>query len=167
MIKDNWFGIAAVDEKNGLGFNGSLPWSIKDDLKWFCQKTKDSNILVGRRTFLSMPPLWGRKVFVLSKHHKGGVDMGSTMVFDNNRVKFEEVVPISFSKEIPSKCWVAGGKSVYDQFLPLCKKLYLTRIKNIFKCDTFLNKPSDHFDLHSVIRENDQFKIELWLNKNI
>ena len=54
----NYNIIVAICENNGIGYNNSLPWNIKEDLKIFSKLTKGNNnnaIIMGRNTFESLP----------------------------------------------------------------------------------------------------------------
>ena len=60
--------IAAVSQNGVIGVNGDLPWRIPGELKWFKKITMGSIIVMGRKTWESLPgPLPGRENWVLSK----------------------------------------------------------------------------------------------------
>ena len=59
--------ILAVDKNGGLGLKNKLPWYLKDELKIFKEKTKDSILIVGRKTLEDLPQLEDRQIFCLSK----------------------------------------------------------------------------------------------------
>jgi len=47
--------IVAVDQGQGIGFNGSMPWpTLKEDLSWFKEKTLDHIVLMGSNTYRSL-----------------------------------------------------------------------------------------------------------------
>ena len=61
--------IAAIGKNNELGKDNDLIWKIKDDLKFFKEKTMGHDIIMGRKTFESLPRLLqGRRHIVLTKH---------------------------------------------------------------------------------------------------
>lgn len=47
--------IVALDNKNGIGKDNKIPWYIKEDLKFFKQKTLNNIVLMGRETYDSLP----------------------------------------------------------------------------------------------------------------
>ena len=62
--------IVARDRKGAIGKNGTLPWSLPDDLQLFKNITLDKPIIMGRKTWESLPrkPLPGRQNIVLTRH---------------------------------------------------------------------------------------------------
>ena len=62
--------IWAQDENGGIGQNGKLPWHISEDLKNFKSLTLNSTIIMGRKTWDSLPikPLPNRKNIILSRN---------------------------------------------------------------------------------------------------
>ena len=61
--------ILAVSENNVIGVGNKLPWHIPHDLKWFKMNTFNKTIIMGRKTFESMPPLKNRKYHVVSRNN--------------------------------------------------------------------------------------------------
>lgn len=105
--------IAAVGKNREIGKNGGLIWHLPGDLKYFKEKTLGRKILMGRKTFESLPGgkgLPGRDNIVLSRKN-GNAD---------------EI--IRQLEELDEEVFVIGGGSVYEHLLPLCKTLYLTEI---------------------------------------
>lgn len=123
--------IAAIGKNNELGYNNDLIWRIKEDLQFFKNKTMNSSIIMGRKTYKSMPPkLVGRKYIVLSKDN----------VFDEELTVFNDLKTIvMYIKNNPDEeFYVIGGGQVYKLFLPLVSSMHLTEINQIFsKADTF------------------------------
>lgn len=68
--------ILAISDNNVIGINNKLPWHIPHDLLWFKMNTYDTNIIMGRKTYDSMPFLPNRTYFVVSsKNHKFGTSI--------------------------------------------------------------------------------------------
>ena len=110
--------IAALDENGVIGQKGSLPWPpIKADFARFRYLTLGKPVVMGRKTFFSLKqPLAGRKNIVLTRHLTeipGGVVVHS----------IEEVLKLT--RGFP-EIMIIGGASIYQQFLPLAEKMYLT-----------------------------------------
>lgn len=171
-MKNKWYAIAAVDQNLGIGMNGELPWPREfSDLKWFQRKTANElfgNVLMGRRTYDSLKSrLWNRQIFVLTKRAERCKFLYSELVFENGKMKDSTVNQIFFESQIPRFCWIAGGRSVYEKFLPQCDKLFLTRIKGSFPSDTFFPEFQDTFEKTRNLFDCDKYSIELWLNRNI
>lgn len=105
--------IAAVGKNREIGKNGGLIWRLPGDMKFFKEKTLGSTVLMGRKTFESIPGgkgLPGRENVVLSRKN-GDVDE-----ILNRLRKLEEEV------------FVIGGGSIYQMMLPYSERLYLTEI---------------------------------------
>jgi dihydrofolate reductase len=122
--------IVAVAENNAIGKNNELLCHVPGDLKRFRQITLGNPVIMGRRTWYSLPkrPLPGRLNIVIT---------------DQPDDVFEGAEKAFSIKEALGKCgqageiFVIGGASVYQQFLPLCSRLYLTLIHKSFDADAF------------------------------
>ena len=121
--------IAALDEKGVIGRRGKLPWpKIKKDLNHFYNLTKGKPIVMGYTTFLSLGrPLPERENIILT--HR-------SISIPDCRVEHSLRDVIKRSRQI-SETMIIGGASVYQQFLPLSDKMYLTIIHHQFPGDTF------------------------------
>ena len=121
--------IVAVDEKWGIGKNNDLLISIPEDMKFFRTTTKNSIIIMGRKTLESFPngkPLKNRENVVLTKSNI----KEDVTIFDS----IEDVLNYVKNKE---NVFVIGGGSIYKQLLPYCEKAYVTKIKKDFNADVF------------------------------
>ena len=115
--------IVAVDENFGIGFNGDLLEHIPEDLKHFKQLTTNKTIIMGRKTWESLPnkPLPDRLNIVVTSKERSFEEM---TVFTS----FEEVYSRA-THIIPEDEWfIIGGGSIYKEFLPIYDKVYLTKI---------------------------------------
>ena len=125
--------IAAVDKNLAIGKNGQIPWKIKEDLKFFKEKTEGTSIIMGRSTFDSIGrPLPNRKNIVMTRsprNRKGVIEVGS------REEALEEAS--QFSKDIN----VIGGQFIYKEFLPLASKLLITEI------DLIVESADAHFPI--------------------
>ena len=113
--------IWAQDENGGIGKNGSLPWHVSEDLKNFKKITLDSIIVMGRKTWESLPikPLPNRENIVLSK----------TLNTDILIFKSYEDCIYDLQKRSVSKIFVIGGRSMYKLFYDVSDFLHITNIK--------------------------------------
>ncbi len=122
--------IAAVDKNWLIGQGEILPWYFSEDLQFFKEKTMGKYVVFGEKTYRSLPKKFsGRKIIVLS-HEKENFPKN---VFVAGSV--EEV----FSKT-EGEVFIAGGRSVYKQFIGRSERMYLTRIKKNFKGDVYFPK---------------------------
>ena len=155
--------IAAIGKNNELGKNNNLIWHLKEDMKFFKEKTMNHKVVMGRKTYESLPGgLPGRKIIVLSTNP---VDK-KVIVFDNINSIVDKY------KNNEEEIFICGGASIYKQFLPYADKLYLTEIDSEDnEADTFF--PEFHKDNwnKSLIEEHNQkdikYSIYLYERKNI
>ncbi len=145
--------IIAWCEKGGIGFRGSIPWTLKSDLRRFAKLTRgDGNnaVLMGRKTWESLPckPLKYRHNIIISTTLK--------KVPDNCSVFNSMTDAISFCGNNTFKdVWIIGGSSIYDEAartLPL-KEIYVTEIRKDYHCDTFVG--GDFVNLLSKMKIRD------------
>lgn len=158
--------IVAVDRSNGIGKEGSLPWSLPGDLAYFREltsKTRDASrrnaVIMGRKTWESIPekfkPLKSRLNIVLSRsfadeaNHKndsGTANLAATAkkfeltpgVLSASSLSHAMDIVTSMSSELET-VFVIGGGQVYAEALshPACSAVHLTRIDADYGCDTF------------------------------
>ena len=122
--------IVAIARNRAIGKDNKLLWHISEDLKRFKKLTTGHTLIMGRNTFISLPngALPNRRHIVISDV-KGesfeGCEMASSI---------EEAIQKAGSGD---ECFVIGGGMVYNQFLPIAGKLYLTQVDEDFEADTF------------------------------
>ena len=111
--------IAAVGKNLELGKNNNLIWNFKEDMKFFKDTTMGHTVVMGRKTFESLPKaLPGRKNIVITSNADYQAQ-GATVV-----TSVEEALQIADNEEI----FVIGGGKIYAEFLPYADKLFLTEI---------------------------------------
>lgn len=111
--------IAAIGKNNELGKDNQLIFHIKEDMKFFREKTNGHKIIMGHKTWDSLPgKLKNRENIVISRHDFEGPD---AIVHDINQF-------IDKYKDSDEEVFVIGGGTVYHQFLPYAKTLYLTEV---------------------------------------
>lgn len=127
--------IVAMDENNGIGFNGQLLEKIPEDLRRFKLLTQEKIVVMGRKTWDSLPkkPLPNRLNIIIS-----------------NKIKIIDTFTISMSiKEIKSRLkyaskdqdeewFIIGGGQIYNELFPFCDRIYITKIyKKYENVDTY------------------------------
>ena len=125
--------IAAIGAERQLGLQGAIPWHLKGDLQYFKAVTMGRYIMMGRTTFLGLPKaLPGRKILVVSHIPLEKPVPEGSKVFGN----LEDA--INFAQAAGEKeLIVAGGQRIYEQMLPRCQKLYLTKVDYHGPADAF------------------------------
>ena len=123
--------IVAVGENNETGYRNGLLWRLPADLKRFRELTTGHTVVMGRKTFESLPngPLPNRRNVVLSRNPYFSHE--NCLVFSS----LDEAL-IKLSSE--QKVYIIGGSQIYCQTLPCASMLYLTRVHASFpEADTF------------------------------
>jgi len=113
--------IAAIDKNNALGFKNKLLFYLPDDLKRFKALTTGHTVVMGRKTFDSLPKgaLPNRRNIVLSRSTQ--LQLPGAEVY----ASLEEALKHCEEDE---QVFIMGGASVYKQAMPLADRLYMTEI---------------------------------------
>ena len=140
--------IWAQDINGGIGKNNSLPWHISEDLINFKKITLNNTILMGRKTWESLPkkPLPNRRNIVLSSKKIDNVECYNSI---NSCIE-------SLKKDNVCDLFVIGGEMIYSSFLSYANTLHITFInKSVEGIDTYfpfdMNKIKNDY---KIIEEN-------------
>jgi dihydrofolate reductase len=138
--------IVAVAENLAIGKDNQLLWHISEDLKRFKKLTTGHTIVMGKKTFESLPvrPLPNRTSIVITDI-PGEKTEGCVMAYS-----IEEAIRLCPENE---ESFIIGGGSVYRQFLPLADKFYLTLVHQPFEADTFF--PEIDYSKWNLISKED------------
>ena len=126
--------IVAIAENYAIGKKGDLLCHLPADLKHFKDITSGKTVMMGERTFFSLPkhPLPNRRNIVLTDVQ------GKTFEGAEAAYSIEELVERAKSKDESEEAFVIGGGMVYRQMMPLADKLYITHIHHSWEdADTF------------------------------
>lgn len=146
--------IVACCEHNGIGFKNSIPWFIKNDLKYFSKLTKGSNgknaVVMGRKTWESLPKkfLPGRENIVLSRSL---TQQNTPYDVQDNITVFSDIEQLLnyVSKKDFEEVWIIGGTTIYEQFYEewnsLIDRIYITQVRKEYACDVFFPDVSRDF----------------------
>lgn len=159
--------IAAVDFDWGIGKNNDMPWPrLSSDLQRFKSLTENSVVLMGKNTWLSLPksPLPKRENIVVTSSLKD--DFVIKMSGD------PETIINKIKAAIDKPIWIIGGQQLYQQFLPFCDAVYLTRIQDKFQCDVHFPSDMLHADFvldtksDPITDNNTKIHYETWRKNN-
>lgn len=129
--------IASVDKNFGIGYQGKMLINISEDLKYFRNVTMGSIIIMGRKTYESLPEhgLEGRLNIVITHQAKDfGIYTDGEVIFMN----LDCVRSMLINRIFKTNVFIIGGSQIYKELLPFCDKIYLTRINKEFKqVDTY------------------------------
>jgi dihydrofolate reductase len=122
--------IAAASENNVIGRDNDLPWKLPDDMKFFVRTTRGHHILTGRKNLEATGVLPKRTNMVLT--NKEGYEFEGAEVFH----AIEDA--IQFAKDRgEEELMVIGGGVIYEQFMDIADRIYLTRIHTEIEGDTY------------------------------
>ena len=132
--------IAAIGKNNELGTNNELIWRIKEDMKAFKQITWGKTMVMGRKTYESMPKnLEGRKYLVLTK---------SNIVYPNAGIITDKDRFLRNIENTDEEYIIVGGAQIYNLFINDVDIMYLTKIDAEYKlADAYFPKfNEENFD---------------------
>lgn len=167
--------IVSINNKNVIGNNGKLLWYIPDDLKHFYNITNNQIVVMGRKTYESLPencrPLKNRINIILTNQiNKYISSVDKNLYF----VDIYTIKPLiqHFKSICNKRIIIIGGKNVYDLFMDDYKVLYVTHIDDDTDGDT-----SFDIDLNKYVciltkrkycaKNNLNYKINKYLSKII
>jgi dihydrofolate reductase len=123
--------VAAVAKNGVIGDSNALPWHLPEDLKHFKQLTSGHAVIMGRKTWESLPlrfrPLPGRLNIVLTRD-PSYVATGASVVHT-----LQEALKVGAG----GTAFIIGGAELYAHALPLAERLELTEIDRDFPGDVF------------------------------
>ena len=141
-----------------IGAGGKIPWHLSEDFKWFKQKTTGQVVIMGRRTFESLgKPLPNRTTVVLTRSAKS--IPGAMVISDLGAL---DPAQLAFAGR---ELFICGGAQLYQAALPLCSDLYLTLVKRKVEGDTYFPPFEDRFELAEELRDEPEFKILHYRNR--
>lgn len=120
--------IVAVSENLAIGVKNDLPWNIPEDLKFFKDKTINSILLMGRKTYESIGrPLPKRTTIVISRTSKPEDYPAGVLLARSIESAIEIARPLS-EEENKNEVFIVGGGEIYKQSMSITDKIYLTKI---------------------------------------
>lgn len=142
--------IVAIDQENGIGKNGCIPWCHPEDMKFFSKTTKNSTCIMGRKTYEDIfeklrntDQLLPHRESLVISHQDDFTPQGA------KRYKsLEEALQAASNDDV----FFTGGSGIYDEAIKLVDTVYITEIPGTHECDVkisedFLRHLLDHFIL--------------------
>jgi dihydrofolate reductase len=137
--------LVAVSENNVIGYKNKIPWHLPGDLKRFKDLTMGHWILMGRKTFESIgKALPGRTNAVITGN--------SEYIASGCKIFASIKEAVACARENgESEVFIIGGEKIYQEALPLCKRIYLTRVQAQIEGDVFF--PSVEWKEWKILQE--------------
>lgn len=127
--------IYARAANGAIGHEGGLPWRLPADLKHFKALTMGKPMVMGRKTFDSLPGLLpGRRHIVLTRGESlgDGAELAGSVA---------DALALAATDNASGEIAVIGGAAIYDLFLPIAHRIELTQIHANYEGDTFMDEP--------------------------
>lgn len=135
-------GIVCKTSNNVIGFNGSIPWHISEDLKHFAKVTEGGVLVMGRKTYIDALTTYnvrypgkaditekdvfpGRHVIVISHTFPNQTQGTLTMVNSEEDLRAE----INAWKAKGKEVFICGGREIFDMFIEDIYTLHITEIE--------------------------------------
>ena len=121
--------IVAAAENNIIGNDNKLIWHLSDDLKRFKELTKGHHVIMGRKTFESMPKALPNRTNVIITRKKD--------YFAENAIvtnSLDEAIKLTIDDPQP---FIIGGGEIYKIALNISDRIELTRVHHNFDGDTY------------------------------
>lgn len=128
--------IVARAENGVIGKDNDLPWRLSDDLKHFKATTQGCPIIMGRKTWESLPrqPLPGRDNIVLSRDAQYAAPQARVFTSALAAVETARALARVAGK---AEIFVTGGSAVYAEALPMADRLYITEVETTIVGDAY------------------------------
>lgn len=161
--------IVCVDNCDGIGVNGDLLFRLSGDLKNFRQKTLGTTIIMGRKTFESLPKVLPHRthwVITSDRDYKAPVGV---RIFHSR----EEVLEALGD----NRAFVIGGSSIYNMFINDVTSIYVTKVNTTRRADTYFTFNHSDFshsqvgsqqvDVDEISDERLVYTFEIYTRKNL
>jgi dihydrofolate reductase len=163
-MKTIYNAIVAIDKQGRIGRNGKLPWSSPADMRHFASRTKYATVLMGRKTFDSLPKLLEFRHHVVLSRYQYPNQKDVTFVPGIESAK-------AACERRGGNVWVIGGAQIYNQFLPLCESIVVTHIPQSFDMrhdsDVFMPEWEDQFT-YGVSEKHDSLRlVRYWRGQSV
>ena len=146
--------IVACDEEFGIGKHNKIPWTNKDDLKHFYNYTKGQCVIMGSKTWESLPtkPL----------KHRDNIVLSSSLI-SNECLVFNDFAKLMNYIKKYNSVWIIGGSEIYNLFINTkIDYIYMTIQKGIYNCDRFFPNIPNHFNKIETKILNEQSTLTIY-----
>lgn len=134
-----------------IGKDNALPWHLPADLKRFKALTTGKPMIMGRKTFESLPGLLpGRRHIVLTRHedwHSEGAEIATSI---------ESAIALAAKDNDAGEASVVGGAAIYSVFMPMAARIEMTQIHADYAGDTHMDAPDEEWggEWEEIARED-------------
>jgi len=142
-----WAQARDADGRPVIGRDGGMPWHLPGDLKHFAELTRTATVIMGRRTWESLPdayrPLPGRSNIVVTSRSS----VEDAMAADS----LDAALEMATTMDDAADAWVIGGGTLYGAALGLVDGIEVTEIDLEVAGDTFAPQiPAEAFEVTAI-----------------
>ena len=149
MSKIKLNAIVAIAKNNAIGKNNQMLWHIPEDFKFFKRTTMGKPMIMGRKTFESLPGMLpGREHIIISR---SGFEQDGTISASSLEDGIEKARDIAKERDLDD-IFIIGGAQIYKQAMPIIGRLYLTLVERAYEADAFF--PELNWDEWEITEEN-------------
>lgn len=161
--------VAYTKHSRVIGQAGKIPWDIREDRVMFRTLTVGSAVVMGRKTWESLPaPLTGRTNIVVSKSGFGNLGLNRLTVMQKPLVimvtDLNEAVNLGY--EFHKRVFIIGGEQIYRAALEknLVEKIFATEIEGNYEGDTYFPELSDEWEHISTVEklQHPNFRLKIY-----
>jgi len=162
--------IAAASLNNVISNDGNIPWRLPNDFKYFKEVTSGSSIIMGRKTFDSLPGVLPNRKHVVITRDTTIIHPNPDVVFVNS---LEEAFDVTNALKLSApEVFVIGGGEIYAQSMKYANRILLTRVITECPGDAFFPEISESdFVLKSSMmnyaddKHKFDYQFEKWIRK--
>ena len=165
--------LVAYDQNRIIGNKGDIPWKISRDLQLFKKRTVNNVVVMGRKTWESLPirPLPGRVNIVVSKSMGPGDEISSGGAFFNGMrplyVKCNLEEAVLFARNLASKAnpqkevFIIGGGVVYRESIEMgiVDRIIVSKVKGNYKGDVYFPELNDNWQPENLVASYKEFDV--------
>jgi dihydrofolate reductase len=127
--------VVAMGENRAIGRGGDLPWHLRSDMRYFRKITMGKPVLMGRRTFKSLPQILDGRLNVVLTRDLGFVAPDAVMA--HSLKEGLEAARRSAERTGAEEIMIIGGEDVFREVLPQARRIYLTEVHASPHADTW------------------------------
>jgi dihydrofolate reductase len=127
--------VVAMAENRAIGRGGNLPWHLRSDMRYFRSITMGKPIVMGRRTFGSLPRVLDGRLNIVLTRNAAFEAPGAIMAY--NLEEALDVARKEAAKAGVDEIMIIGGEDVFREVLPLASRIYLTEVHAAPHADTW------------------------------
>ena len=127
--------VVAIAENGAIGRGGELPWRLSSDMRYFRKVTMGKPVIMGRRTFKSLPRVLDGRLNVVLTRDRGFVAPDAIMA--HSLEEGLSAARASAERTGTDEIMVIGGEDVFREVLPQAHRIYLTEVHASPEADTW------------------------------